>query len=230
MSTREAHTTQNPEPTQNHTSSQASTPAEAPAEGANPLSGRLVVVRHGQTDWNREGRMQGSTDIPLNDTGRGQAKEAAAALRELSREGEDWELIAASPLGRADETARIIAAELGLGAVQTVPGIVERAYGEAEGLVLSYRQSRRPDQQYAGVEPEAEVYRRGVAALQELVRQNPGCRLIAVSHGSLIRRVLKATTPGDWEDGIPNATPLEVDLEGLLSWGPERLGEPGQGL
>ena len=185
-----------------------------------PLKGRLVIVRHGQTDWNKAGRMQGSTDIELNDLGREQAREAAVELRGFSREGESWEVLAASPLSRAEETAHIIGLELGISQVLTVPGVIERSFGEAEGKVLTYEQSRHPEQRYTGVEPEAEVYRRGIMALQELVREYPGRNIVVVSHGSLIRRVLKATTPGDWTAAIPNARPLEVDLEGLLGWDP----------
>ena len=69
------------------------------------MTGRLVVVRHGQTDWNKAGRMQGSSDIPLNDRGREQAHEAGRALAE---QNEFWNYLGASPLSRAQETARII--------------------------------------------------------------------------------------------------------------------------
>ena len=69
----------------------------------------LYLVRHGETDWNRQRRIQGLTDIPLNDTGRAQA-EAAAALIERS----EWDLVVSSTLGRARETAAILARGLGL--------------------------------------------------------------------------------------------------------------------
>ncbi|WP_165313271.1 histidine phosphatase family protein [Rothia halotolerans] len=187
------------------------------------MSGRLVVVRHGQTDWNRAGKMQGSTDIPLNDTGREQARVAGRRLRELTAPGESWDALVASPLSRAQETARIIGEYIGISEVETVPGIIERGYGDAEGEVLSYEDTRHPQDLYAGVEPEAEVYRRGVEALREVVRSHPGQEVVAVSHGTLIRRALIATTPGDWSARIPNAEAIEVDLEGLFSWDPASL-------
>lgn len=183
-----------------------------------PLSGRLVLVRHGQTDWNKAGRMQGSTDIDLNDTGR---EQAAAAGREIAEQGERWDVLAASPLSRAQETARILGAQVGLEDVVTLPGVIERHYGAAEGEVLTFEESRHPQDLYDGVEPIEDVYRRGVAALKEFVLAHPGQNLLVVSHGTTIRRVLRATTPGDWSAAVPNATPIEVDLEGLFAWDPE---------
>ena len=70
---------------------------------------RLELIRHGQTDWNSQDKLQGSSDVPLNDTGRGQALEAARVLA-----GAEWSAIVSSPLMRARETAQIIAAELGI--------------------------------------------------------------------------------------------------------------------
>lgn len=187
------------------------------------MSGRLVVVRHGQTDWNKAGRMQGSTDIPLNETGREQARLAGRRLHELTAPGDEWDVLVASPLSRAQETARIIGEHIGIAQVGTVPGIIERHYGDAEGQVLSYEDTRHPQDLYEGVEPEAEVYRRGVEAFRELVRSHPGEDIVAVSHGTLIRRVLIATTPGDWATPVPNAEAIEVDLQGLFAWRPEDL-------
>lgn len=184
------------------------------------MSGRLVVVRHGQTDWNKAGMMQGSSDIPLNDTGRQQAHDAGELL---AAQGEQWNYLGASPLSRAQETARIIAEHVGLTRVETLPDVIERSYGEAEGKVLSFEDSRHPQDLFEGVEPEENVYRRGVEAFKELILQHPGENLLVVSHGTLIRRALIATTPGDWSDHVPNATPIEVDIEGLFSWDPETL-------
>ena len=89
----------------------------------------LYLVRHGETEWNRQRRIQGLTDIPLNDTGREQARLTGTLLtrRPITR-------VVASPLGRARETAQIISAELGLGEPQLHDAFVERNYGAAEGL------------------------------------------------------------------------------------------------
>ena len=89
----------------------------------------LYLVRHGETEWNRLRRIQGLTDIPLNDTGREQARRTGMLLtrRPIAR-------VYASPLGRARETAEIIARELGLSEPELRDALVERNYGAAEGM------------------------------------------------------------------------------------------------
>ena len=90
----------------------------------------FYVLRHGQTDWNVQARLQGSTDIPLNDTGRAQARVAADIL-----DGLGITRIVASPLSRALETAQIVGAKLGL-TPQTDVRLIERNFGLFEGLTL----------------------------------------------------------------------------------------------
>ncbi|HEX7834200.1 MAG TPA: histidine phosphatase family protein, partial [Pseudolysinimonas sp.] len=100
----------------------------------------FAFIRHGQTDWNRDDRLQGSTDIPLNDAGRAQAHEAA----ELLRSG-DWEAVVSSPLVRARETAQIIADQLRIELGPAYPELVERDYGSLEGESSSEWVARHPD-------------------------------------------------------------------------------------
>ncbi|MET0318796.1 MAG: histidine phosphatase family protein, partial [Rhodococcus fascians] len=78
----------------------------------------LALVRHGETDWNLHGRLQGSSDIPLNDTGRAQAREAVYELSDHS-----WDLLVSSPLSRAAETADIIGSHLGISRTATYPDL-----------------------------------------------------------------------------------------------------------
>ncbi|WP_346845323.1 histidine phosphatase family protein [uncultured Rothia sp.] len=183
------------------------------------LSGSLTLIRHGQTDWNKQHLMQGSSDIPLNDVGREQAVETGRRLRELNL---GFEILVASPLSRALETAQIVGKELGLEVVETYTGLIERHYGDAEGLDISVEARAEPDAFYDGVESERSVYVRGVETLREIVRQYPGQRIIAVSHGSLIRRVLSASHGKEWATPVPNAQPLEIPLEGLFGWNEEK--------
>ena len=91
-----------------------------------------MLIRHGLTDWNLAGRLQGRTDIPLNDTGRGQARGVG---RELV--GQGFSLILASPLGRAQETAALIAEELNAETGQPVPDLIERGFGPLEGRIMA---------------------------------------------------------------------------------------------
>jgi len=147
----------------------------------------LTLVRHGQTDWNLAQRIQGSTDIPLNETGRQQALETGKRLR-----GRGIDTIATSPLIRALETARIIAEVLGLGEPAIVPGIVERAYGEAEGMDATALADRFPGMKgVPGLERRSEVRTRVLPALEAVALANLGAHVVVVAHGGVISSVVR---------------------------------------
>ncbi|HEY9307870.1 MAG TPA: histidine phosphatase family protein [Microbacterium sp.] len=171
----------------------------------------LTLIRHGETDWNRDRRIQGATDIPLNDTGRAQARATATVLRERL-DGADRRAdavpatIVSSDLARARETAEIIATELGLAAPQTYRGLRERSYGEAEGIDVEEFRARWGDWHSAeipGAEPWPELRTRGIAALGRAVRDHrratapAAANLIVVSHGALIRELIRHATAGE---------------------------------
>jgi len=178
----------------------------------------FALVRHGQTDWNAAMRIQGRSDIPLNDTGRGQAVEAVGSLSPY-----DWDFLVSSPLSRAAETADLIAAGLGLTVTQRIPSLVERDYGLAEGLgagaeLEALREPGGPTGNggFRGAESEGDVADRGVEALRMLALDYPGARIIVVSHGTLIRlslmRILDRPIPT-----ITNAA-LTVAQSGPAGW------------
>jgi len=153
----------------------------------------IYLVRHGETDWNRARRIQGATDIPLNDTGR---EQAATTGRLLARR--EWDLVVTSPLSRARETAQIIARETGMPEPILLPEIVERQYGEAEGLDYEEIAERFPDDTVVpGRESREEVAARVIPAIVQLAEQNPGAAIIVVSHGGVIRSVLTSVAPDD---------------------------------
>lgn len=110
----------------------------------------FFVLRHGQTDWNAEARLQGSTDIPLNDIGRQQARTAAAffADKGITR-------IIASPLSRALETARIVGEQLGLEPVIDAR-LIERNFGLFEGMTIDEVHQHREEMR-EHMNPEADV-------------------------------------------------------------------------
>ncbi|WP_194395544.1 histidine phosphatase family protein [Microbacterium atlanticum] len=165
----------------------------------------LILIRHGETDWNRDRRIQGSTDIPLNDDGRAQARATAALLRERLPLTTPPAVVS-SDLLRARETAEIIAGELGLAAPRTYPGLRERAYGQAEGVGIDEFRRRWGDWYTAevpGAEPWADLRARGIEALGRAVRDHrratapAGSSLIVVSHGALIREMIRHATAGE---------------------------------
>ncbi|MDQ1526168.1 MAG: putative phosphatase, partial [Microbacteriaceae bacterium] len=130
----------------------------------------LYLVRHGETDWNRERRIQGSTDIPLNATGREQARRTGRLLARRH-----WDGIVSSPLSRASETARIIASEAGLPEPELLSGIVERSYGKAEGLTEAELSHLFPgDIRVPGRESREHVASRVIPALVGLAERKLG--------------------------------------------------------
>lgn len=179
---------------------------------------RIVLVRHGQTDFNVERRFQGVIDHPLNDHGRAQARNAGGVLarrvvapseqlvwmKGLEAGGEV--LILASPLSRAFETASIIAEEFeAAGASFTGPvadeRLIERSYGLFEGKTASEAEAEHPDEvaewrssgesRAAGIERSDLVGRRvRDAAVEAAASMQEGGTLILVSHGSAITRAL----------------------------------------
>ncbi|WNM28288.1 histidine phosphatase family protein [Demequina capsici] len=179
---------------------------------------RLYVVRHGQTDWNLENRLQGSTDIPLNDTGRAQAADAAAGLlAQLT----GAPTVVASHLSRAIETAQILFTDLDV-VIHRDPRIGERSYGVWEGLEADLRQVHHPedyDRWKAGLEPRIKGYEthamlaeRTVAAAHEWVQRVDavgGGDLVLVSHGSagrmLLASLLGMSTSGRALGNLENA-------------------------
>ncbi|MEN0086792.1 MAG: histidine phosphatase family protein [Leifsonia sp.] len=165
----------------------------------------ISLVRHGQTDWNLAKRIQGSSDIPLNETGRAQAEATGRALA-----AGRFDAIYASPLSRALDTARIIAEHVGLGEPDTISAVAERHYGEAEGLTGEQILARWPEgAPVPGRESREQVVARALPALRELGEQHPGENVIVVSHGgvisSLVRHVTDHALPGPGEL-IPNGS------------------------
>ena len=162
----------------------------------------IYLVRHGETDWNKARRIQGSTDIPLNQTGRDQAAVTGALL--ASRR---WDGVYASPLARAYETGAIIARELGLPAPEAVPEVAERRYGEAEGLTGDEIDARFPgDTPVPGRESREEVAARVIPAIVALAERHPGENIVLVSHGGVIRTILNVVAPGDHPEPIRNGS------------------------
>lgn len=151
----------------------------------------LYLVRHGETDWNNQRRIQGTTDIPLNDTGRAQAARTGTLLARR-----DWNAVITSPLSRAFETGSIIAAQLGLPEPATDARLVERNYGEAEGLDFGEMHRLFPENAHVpGREKRSAVAARAIEGLMDIAEKHPDEAVVVVSHGGLIRSVLRRLDP-----------------------------------
>ncbi|HEY2742358.1 MAG TPA: histidine phosphatase family protein [Gaiellaceae bacterium] len=144
----------------------------------------LLLVRHGETDWNAEGRLQGHTDRPLSDYGRRQARGLAEEF-----EGEELEAIYSSDLARARETAEIVGERLGL-PIALEPDLREKDWGTWEGLSAV----ERDRVEFVG-EPTGAHQERMLRALRRIAESHPGDgRVLVVTHGGSMRRVQTAAT------------------------------------
>lgn len=174
------------------------------------MNSALALVRHGQTDWNLAGRLQGQTDIPLNQTGRDQARDLGRAMV-----GQGWDLVLASPLGRAQQTARIIAEQTGAKTGAPLGDLVERGFGQLEGQCRSELDEELVQQLMEQAEPRQQVLHRTVAALQGLVAQNPRQKILCVSHGATMRIVRDTLAGQRLPHGVENGEVIPIDLDRL---------------
>jgi len=144
----------------------------------------LLVIRHGQSTWNEEKRWQGQADPPLSDFGREQAWAAARSIGEV-------DVIVSSPQLRAAETAAIIAEVLGVGPIQLVEGLQERAAGVWSGLTRPEIDERWPgwvdsDQRPEGWEPDDVFIPRVMAAIELVAVRFEGASALVICHGGVI--------------------------------------------
>jgi broad specificity phosphatase PhoE len=163
----------------------------------------LLIARHGETDWNREGRWQGWADPPLNETGRAQARQLADDLRETS-----FDAVYASDLRRAFETAEILAAPHGV-AVVADAGLREIDIGSWSGLTRPEIDARFP----GGKRPDGETHEqhgaRVRAAVVRIAREHLGERILLVTHGGTIRSIHDVISDLPYHP-VPNCHVLEA--------------------
>ena len=177
----------------------------------------FYVLRHGQTDWNVQMRLQGSTDIPLNETGRAQAHVAAKVMA-----GESITKIIASPLSRALETARIVGAAAGIEPV--IDGrLIERNFGQFEGMTIDEVHQHREDMRDY-MNPQADVdgkhYPWDAEPLPEVIDRVYACvndyretgKCLFVFHGIPFRAVTRKFLNDMYSS--PNAAPVRFEAEG----------------
>jgi len=172
---------------------------------------RLCIVRHGETDWNAEHRVQGQLDVSLNATGRAQAAAVAQALSK-----EKFAAIYSSDLSRARQTAEPVARRLAM-RVLLEPGLRERHYGIFERLTYAEAQQRHPED-YARFERRDPDYdfqtgeglrvfsERAVRCVLALAGRHPGERILVVTHGGVLDKLYRFIT------GLPLSAPRDFGI------------------
>ncbi len=145
---------------------------------------KIYLIRHGETDWNLQGRLQGREDIPLNKTGILQASACGEALKNIR-----FDSIQTSPLMRAKETARIIASWQQCPVVVN-PELIERDYGRLAGLTPQERQHFEASGQSSGMEPWEALAERAFMAVEKTADAFSKDTAAVVSHGAWINALL----------------------------------------
>ncbi|WP_087014071.1 histidine phosphatase family protein [Leucobacter sp. 7(1)] len=207
-------------------------PSSTPFGSAGSAARHIAVVRHGETDWNLAGRIQGRTEIPLNDTGRAQAAETATALARAAGSLGPWAGLFASPLSRASETAEIIGRGLALPGPRIDEELWERDFGAAEGVCVPEAHERWPGLEIPDAESIDALAARTAGAFSRILAEAPGS--IVVAHGAMIRAGLgrltstpmpRITNGEVWilsrsqgpNDSVPQHAAIRLDALGVLS-------------
>jgi len=190
------------------------------------------VIRHGQTDWNAQRRLQGQKDIPLNDTGRMQATQNGEVLRRLLGRAEDFNFVA-SPLSRTRETMQLLRRAMDLDPLnfRTDERLVELSFGDWEGHTLKEVRGISPEKLQARATDKWSFIPPGLSAESyEILSWRVGSWFrsldrptISVSHGGVIRSLFRLVggtrTDEAAEIPIPQDQILVIDTEdGSMKW------------
>lgn len=186
----------------------------------------LGLFRHGQTDWNIDLRLQGTADIPMNQFGIAQVSRAAELIAL-----QQWDVVLASPLSRAMHSAELIAQQTGHPEIIQTELLLERAFGVGEGMLYSeWHEKFAHLDSIPGAESAADVIARSERLLKHIETEFAGAKVLAVSHGALIRYVLNLVTEGKVPppgERLENASLHLLRHEGqwsLEKWAPKPLG------
>ncbi|PYE51323.1 histidine phosphatase family protein [Paenibacillus barcinonensis] len=165
---------------------------------------RIGLVRHGLTDWNAAGRIQGQTDIPLNREGRMQAERLGSRLQS---EDYHWDHIITSGLSRAQETGEILSSLLQVPMLEPDGRLKERGFGQIEGLTAEERVKRFGeswDTLDLGQERIADIQARAMAFLHDLWSSHGQENVLIVTHGALLANLLTALFQDKYTERIGN--------------------------
>ncbi len=154
------------------------------------------MIRHGETDWNRAGKLQGREDIALNENGIRQAVRCGQAFK-----GRKIRAVITSPLIRAKRTAEIIAENIGLDQVIVDDGLIERDFGAIAGVTYDKRKYFDTFGMEEGIEPWEELHQRLIGCITRLAKEYYDEDIIMVSHGAAINSVVSILTAGEMGSG-----------------------------
>ena len=185
---------------------------------------RILAIRHGETLWNVDSRIQGHLDIGLNDTGRWQAERLGMALKD-----EPIAAIYASDLSRAYDTALAVSRHTGV-SVQAEPGLRERSFGEFEGRTFAEIEKELPEQAQrwrqrdptftpTGGESLLMLEARVLSVAARLAAQHPGEQIALFAHGGVMDILYRAATRLDLQ--APRTWALGNTAVNRLLWSPE---------
>lgn len=156
----------------------------------------IYLLRHGETDWNKEGRLQGRKDVPMNENGRKQISDSAVILTRILSE---LEVVISSPLVRAYESAEIVAEQLSYEKDNIIlePMILERSFGMGEGLIYTELTEKFPDGNYPEAETVEALIERAGDAFEKIVTScQDKKQILIVAHGAILYAMLTAITEG----------------------------------
>ena len=184
----------------------------------------LTFIRHGQTDWNKQGKVQGSTDNELNETGRDQARATAKELK-----AEDYDLIISSPLKRAKETAEIINESLGLELI-IENDLRERHFGAREGGEVANREGLSKEETVAlrlSTDHEQEPFQATIDRVRKVYQKYIGKKILVIAHGHVYFATHHITNGTPVEEALvletKNATPYQLTYKSAFRRIPEVL-------
>lgn len=161
---------------------------------------RITFVRHGETEWNALGKIQGQTDIPLNEQGIKQALECGQELKKNS-----WDHLITSPMKRAKQTAELINQELGLELIE-MGQFKEKYFGEVEGMEKDERFKKFPDRNYPNQEPTLDLHNRIMDGLEAIHGHFQNKKVVVVAHGGVINAILSVLSNHKVGSGITDLT------------------------
>jgi phosphoserine phosphatase len=192
---------------------------------------KIFLARHGQTEWNRENRVQGRVQhIQLNENGVRQSERLAERL-----EKENIDIVYSSPLERALQTAEIVAEKHNLSII-THEGLAERRFGHLDGLTMDEFRKKHPavwksymeDRDLHGVdgaETVKELRERGVAAFDEIIKMNPGKNILIITHAGILKVIIHHLTKEDVFSSNQHNCCLNILTEKQGTWEAEAIND-----